>query len=851
MVIFSRQIRIAALLVGMLILGLYPSAQADDLKYIRRDGLLLYYPANERPLAAKLVADFPVIVAFLEQHGLVFRYPLHVILDDELDLPQAEVHMIPHREIRLPLRAPGVLEDGFQEADPWSYYLFQGLCLQGIYALHGGIPGQLHKVFGEIVSPNAILPQWAEDGISHLLYTLFRDKDMSNPLDNAIYASAGLPTLDNISNHPERWPGHYGYRIYGRPFIKWVYQRFGWEPLYDFLYRHGSGIIPIEIDLKARRSFGHSWSELWQMYREAEYFPVTPEPGLPITGYWPEPFIFWHRAGVYPGFEKRRDRGRYGNLDQTEVLRLSEYDDQGIARLVEYHANVPVAWDTKHIWDPGPGRLAITRRGRHPYLIRLPAERPAFLRRYFIGELDEIELIPAPPGVIQLSGPVSDEAGRIAVAGNTGGNWDIWIFDRTWQRITFSEAIDLDPWWHDGALLFASNLSGRFQIYREDGRQLTHASTAAMLPRNGNYLRLTQGGWVVTQLTLEATSFSIDRHVVTEESQMTELQPLPDERPFSPWPSIGPNYLIPDVYIGGSDFQIGVATKSRDVTRDYKLDMGLRYSFDTDYLSGRLGIEWNTLGLRFTRYAVKYETKNDIRIDESRYELRPYWKPIEDEDLEIGANWRSYEPLEGGGAKEYEFWASTAFAKRHGNHKWWVNLDIFPEDSQSLYGGIDLLFGKRIHTAVAFQGGQTWGDLQPGHNTYRIGGNVEEGYFTQRPTRLFPLRGFDSNILEDGTAATGSLEIFWPVANLQRGHKTFPLFLHRLRLGTFVDTGFVGERPHAEDMLWGAGFELVTSMEIAWGYLSAFRMGVAWPIKQPDYLDQEGPVFLIQLGKPL
>ncbi len=142
--------------------------------------------------------------------------------------------MIPHREIRLPLRAPGVLEDGYRKTDPWSYFLFKGLCRQGIYSMHAGLPGQLHKVFGEIVSPNVIMPQWAEDGISHLLYALFKGRQESDPLDKAIYESAGLPSLEDISNHPERWPGHYGYRIYGRPFIAWVHQRFGWESILDF-----------------------------------------------------------------------------------------------------------------------------------------------------------------------------------------------------------------------------------------------------------------------------------------------------------------------------------------------------------------------------------------------------------------------------------------------------------------------------------------------------------------------------------------------------------------------------------------------------------------------------------------
>ena len=99
-----------------------------------------------------------------------------------------------------------------------------------------------------------------------------------------------------------------------------------------------------------------------------------------------------------------------------------------------------------------------------------------------------------------------------------------------------------------------------------------------------------------------------------------------------------------------------------------------------------------------------------------------------------------------------------------------------------------------------------------------------EGYFTKRPTRLFPLRGFGSNILEAGQAVTSGIEVFWPLANLQKGYKTLPLFLHRLRMGTFVDAGMSADDLAADNLLLGAGFELVTSMEIAWGNLSSFRI---------------------------
>jgi hypothetical protein len=95
------------------------------------------------------------------------------------------------------------------------------------------------------------------------------------------------------------------------------------------------------------------------------------------------------------------------------------------------------------------------------------------------------------------------------------------------------------------------------------------------------------------------------------------------------------------------------------------------------------------------------------------------------------------------------------------------------------------------------------------------------------------------------------MEVFWPLLNLQQGYKTLPLFLHRLRLGTFVDVGAADDMISADDTLIGAGFELVTSLQIGWGKLSSFRVGLGWPVLQPDYLDESGPVFLIQRGKPL
>lgn len=821
------------------------------LQRVERNGLNLYFPEKEAQIAARLLENYPKIVAFLSSKNLTIHYPLHVILDEDLDLPEVRVKMFPHREIRIPLRAPGVMEDGYTESDPWSYFLFRGLCLQAIFSIRDGIPSKVHAMFGEIISPNIILPEWILDGICALLYKLYQNKPLLDPVSSEIFHTSALPKLDLISNHPELWPGHYGYKIYGRPFVFWIYRQYGWDRLMDFIQRHGRGIIPVEIDLKARETFGLTWSALWKKFKRQHDVENPAGKGLHITGYWPEPFIYWNRSGIYPGIIKLKRRSRYGFMDAYKVLWLSEYDQKGITRLIEYRGDTSWTYDMDHVWDPGPGGVAVTRKGHRPYLMLLPKGRMSFSTRLWGPRLDAIALIPGPEGVIQMSGPVMDRQGRIAVSANLDGNWDIWLYDKSWHRITTAPSLEIDPWIQGGRLVFASDISGRFQILNAQMQPLTRCKTAALLPRRDNYLCLASKGWQMGTLELNNESPASFKTGMKQTGASPKYKTPLNSKPYTPFKSILPNYLVPEVFYDGTDLQAGVVTQGRDVTGKYTVDAGIRYATNTHFFSGILGGKAKDVGFRLTRYPLSYATRLNQVVDESRNEFSFFWTPLGDGEMELSMNGRYYEPLERSGHTKDEYWAGLGLNKAFGRHQAWLNLDVFGKGSQSLFGGGVLWFGEKIYTSLYLSAGKTWGDLVPGHNTYRIGGNVSEGYFTQRPSRLFPLRGFGSNILEAGQAVTSGIEVLWPLFNLQAGYKTLPLYFHRIYLGTFVDTGFASDRPSRDDILVGAGFELITSLEIAWGNLSSFRIGFAWPLQQPGGLNESGPVFLIQLGRPL
>jgi hypothetical protein len=221
------------------------------------------------------------------------------------------------------------------------------------------------------------------------------------------------------------------------------------------------------------------------------------------------------------------------------------------------------------------------------------------------------------------------------------------------------------------------------------------------------------------------------------------------------------------------------------------------------------------------------------------------------DDIDLSVNWRHFSPLEGGGSADQEAWIALAASKTTQSLRAWGNVELFTENRQSVSGGLTLFFGDQIRTSLQLMAGKSWGEPTLGHTTFRIGGDLTEGYFTRRPPRLFPVRGFDANVIEAPTAATASAEVYWPLANLQSGYGSLPLFLHRLRLGTFVDAGYASVDSRTDDFLVGVGFEFLTSLEVGWGGLSTFRVGMSWPLVQPDGLGQEGPVIVFQLGQPL
>ncbi len=838
-----------SLLSMFLVIALWPCAHA--LVFVKFKDIYLYYPSQDKAVAERLYNDIPGMVTFLATKGLCVKTPLHVVLDKDRDTPDVSVVLKPHREIRIPLRAPGVLEDGYLERDPWSYFLFKGLCIEAIYSMRFRVPALLSRIFGEIRPPNLVLPPWIKDGTCHLLYQEYMHESPRDPYAKAIFMSSIPPDISMASNHPGAWPGYFGYRIYGRPFIAWIDNVYGWNRILKFLKIHGGGIIPFEINLKAKKAFGRSWVSLWREFRSR----FTPRPavqcGLLVTGYEPGPLVYWNMSGVYPGLQVQRLRSRYGYRAKDGSLYISEYGDDGISRIVTYTRGRRISINLDHVWDPGRRGVAVTRKGRRPFLVLLSYVSPK------ARHLTCKKLVPGPPGAIQMSGPQMNQRGTIAVAVNIGGNWDIWTYDKSWHRLTSWPSIEMDPYWFNGKLYFSSNKSGRFQIYTDSFQVITRARHAAIMPKQGYYLDLGSHGWKITRFNAKSATKAFktfprqgNNRSISPPTTPPPLAPMPKPRPYTPRYSILPDYVEPDIFLSSSEKQIGLTTHSSDITGKFTTDLGLRYSSDMHDVSWILGAMARDTGFQISRYPLSYDTYTGGHVDETIYNLKLYWKPLGHDWLDLSLN-RIWGESSYGAEKTDLKWVGLQVHPKYGSLSLWGTLEIYTNASQSLYGGAAFVFGERLITSIMLEAGKTRGRYVEGYSSFRIGGNTGEGYFTKRPTRLFPLRGFDDNILEANKAITANIEVYWPILNLQRGYYTIPIFLHRIYLGTFIDTGACRDSISTSDFLVGTGLELVSTTEIEWTTLSFVKIGLGWPIHQPGYLNQKGPVFLFQIGQPL
>ena len=139
--------------------------------------------------------------------------------------------------------------------------------------------------------------------------------------------------------------------------------------------------------------------------------------------------------------------------------------------------------------------------------------------------------------------------------------------------------------------------------------------------------------------------------------------------------------------------------------------------------------------------------------------------------------------------------------------------------------------GFAPHHVVALRigGGASIGDPTVGR-TFLMGGDSPGDNVIDISSDAFSLlRGFEPDTFAGSHVAVANAEYRWPLARPQRGHGTWPLFLHTVHAAVFADAGYVWTRAFDRyDIKSSAGAQL--SANFVAGFYAPFTVsvGAAW-----------------------
>jgi hypothetical protein len=151
--------------------------------------------------------------------------------------------------------------------------------------------------------------------------------------------------------------------------------------------------------------------------------------------------------------------------------------------------------------------------------------------------------------------------------------------------------------------------------------------------------------------------------------------------------------------------------------------------------------------------------------------------------------------------------------------------------------------------AVRIAGGASVGDPTVGR-TFLLGGDSPGGDVVDFGSGAISLlRGFSPNTFAGSHVAVANAEYRWPIARPQRGHGTWPLFLHTLHAAVFADAGHAWTHDFEPRAIKSsAGAQL--SADLVAGFFAplTFTVGAAWGHDGSGLVSDRGTAYF-RVGK--
>jgi hypothetical protein len=476
----------------------------------------------------------------------------------------------------------------------------------------------------------------------------------------------------------------------------------------------------------------------------------------------------------------------------------------------------------------------------------------------------------------------SPDGTRIVVSGWKNGNQDIYLIDmnsKQVQPIHVDKALDVTPTWsHDGrAILFSSDRTGVYNLFAYEVEthtlfQVSNVLGGAFMPDvssdgrtivfsyyNSRGFDLHSMAWDRTTWKRVDTAIKEDSLIQTEvlqnpkfKTQNQEPAPLPD-KPYSPWPTLAPTYWVPTIFgystVSGSI--LGIATGGSDVLGKHQFNLDLlREGSD---LSGSLNY-YNDMFYPTLYLSLSNETRADTRFSEDMKEEFLNYRERR-QGLQIGVTFerlffQSQSALSLGyqGERTSIFDAQPRIIPPKGEDRggfdisWAFNsaqyypFSISREEGHLFllnYTRFDERFGSDFNESRYIAQFARYDTLFKPNHVLVVAGDAIFQESDNAP--LHRPRGYSKGVFKGRRSAFGTVAYRFPIKNVERGYRTWPIFLSRLHGELFFDAGNAWDRElRLSDLRTGIGAELKLNVTFIYWAPTQLVAGVA------QGLDEQG-----------
>jgi hypothetical protein len=492
------------------------------------------------------------------------------------------------------------------------------------------------------------------------------------------------------------------------------------------------------------------------------------------------------------------------------------------------------------------------------------------------------------------------------------GNRDLFKFDLTthaFTRLTGDPQRDLDPAFDPSGryLVFSSGRDGVYNLYALDLQsdtlfRVTNVLGGAFDPavdptgKQLAFVGYNGGGYDLYRMDFDPAQWrEVQRDrpgpnaviigPITHDVDVRAAAIDPPTDDYCPARTAWPHYWLPDFAFGSDDFLLGAETSGGDILNYHAWNAHALWAFKREfpYLDAAYAYtRWRPI---FSLHAAHIaQDHGEILESEHNGRTADYWErrvageafvhyPFflrHDAYLGYVGQWRSNLDEIPRWAESPPFtgyWSGAQAGWSYATGEALDRLMRFPaaiggtvytpllgsDVTQELVGGqAGAYFPLPVHDMGFYfsaLGGISFGQLLP-QRTFTLGGNTQAnpivlGFNNDR----FALRGYRAGVASGDAAAVGSAQYMFPIADIERGISTWPIYFRGFRGRAFGEAGFAvdkDERLRAADLYPDAGLSLYLDYVISYFVGLSFQSTVAYGFRDRD--DTGGFRWQISLG---